>query len=441
MRSLPLLLLFFIVLANANAQTKPNIIFILTDDMGYGDIGCFNGAYKTPNIDRLASGGRKFTGYYSAAPICSPSRVGFLTGSHPANWNINSFLQTKKGNRACGQADFLDPAAPSIARTMKQQGYATGHFGKWHMGGGRDVTDAPDFDKYGFDEWSSTYESPDADPLLTATNWIWSDKDSIKRWNRTKYFVDKTLAFLQKNKGKPCFINLWPDDVHIPWVPGDDVSGRWPGNPEEEKSFIGVLTEYDRQIGRLMEGLKRLGIEKNTIVVFTSDNGPLPNFRHDRSAALRGSKLSLYEGGIRMPFIISWPGKVPANSVDTSSVITAYDLTQTFTVLAGARPDQSGAGMNVTKVFLGKQVLADRKIFWEYGRNDTAFAFPRGRDRSPVLAIREGRWKLLMNADKTGVELYDIVADRNEAKNLAGVQTVISERLQAQLAAWRKNLR
>jgi arylsulfatase A-like enzyme len=288
---------------------------------------------------------------------------------------------------------------------MKQNGYATGHFGKWHMGGGRDVTEAPNFDKYGFDEWSSTYESPDPDPLLTATNWIWSDKDSIKRWNRTKYFVDKTLAFLQKNKGKPCFINLWPDDVHTPWVPGDDVDGRWPGKPEEEKSFVGVLTEYDKQIGRLIDGLKRLGIEKNTIVVFTSDNGPLPNFRHDRSASFRGSKLSLYEGGIRMPFIISWPGKIPANSLDTSSVITAYDLTKTFAAMAGARSGQNSIGMDMTKVFMGKQTVPDRKFYWEYGRNDTAFAFPKGKDRSPTLAMREGRWKLLMNADNSGVEL------------------------------------
>lgn len=440
-----LILLFALsVIANANAQTKPNIIFILTDDMGFGDIGCFNGTYKTPNIDRMAEEGRKFTGYYSAAPICSPSRVGFLTGTHPANWKITSFLQTKKGNRACGQADFLDPSAPSIAKTMKDLGYATGHFGKWHMGGGRDVTEAPNFDKYGFDEWNSTYESPAPDPLLTATNWIWSDKDSIKRWNRTKYFVDKTLAFLEKNKGKPCFINLWPDDVHTPWVPGDDVNGRWPGNPEEEKSFIGVLTEYDKQIGRLFEGLKKLGIDKNTIVVFTSDNGPLPNFRHDRSAALRGTKLSLYEGGIRMPFIVRWPGTIPAKTVDTVSVITAYDLTKTFAALgSGQRSTKistQNSATDITSVLLGKSIITERKIFWEYGRNDTAYAFPKGRDKSPVLAVREGKWKLLMNADKSGMELYDINSDKNETSNVITANPAIAEKLSRELAEWRQSL-
>ena len=141
-----------------------------------------------------------------------------------------------------------------------------------------------------------------------------------------------------------------------------------------------------------------------------------------------------------MPFIVSWPGKIPANSLDTTSVITAYDLTKTFAGLAGAKPDQTGAGMDVLNVFLGKQKATDRKIFWEYGRNDTAFAYPKGKDRSPTLAIREGRWKLLMNADKSGAELYDIVADRNEVSNVAGANPAVAERLVAELAAWRKKL-
>ena len=144
----------------AQAQ-KPNIILILTDDMGYGDIGCFGGNFApTPNLDKMASEGIRFTKYYSAAPICSPSRVGILTGMAPASWNITSFLHEKAANRQCEQADFLSSSAPSIARTLKTSGYATDHFGKWHMGGGRDVTEAPGFKAYGFDEHSSTMGKP-----------------------------------------------------------------------------------------------------------------------------------------------------------------------------------------------------------------------------------------------------------------------------------------
>ena len=126
------------------ADSRPNIIFLLTDDMGYGDVGCYGGEFvPTPNIDRLAKEGTKFTQFYVASPVCSPSRTGCLTGMYPARWRITNFLQTREGNRASEQADFLDPKAPSIARTFKAAGYATGHFGKWHMGGGRDVTNAP----------------------------------------------------------------------------------------------------------------------------------------------------------------------------------------------------------------------------------------------------------------------------------------------------------
>ena len=174
--------------------------------MGYSDIGCFGGKFApTPNLDRLAQEGIRFTQYYSVSPICSPSRAGLTTGMFPARWNITSFLQTRAGNRGCEQADFLDPRAPSLARTLKAAGYATGHFGKWHMGGGRDVTNAPPFAAYGFDEHAGTWESPQPHPDITSTNWIWCPNDKVKRWDRTAFFVDKTLDFLRRHKGQPCY--------------------------------------------------------------------------------------------------------------------------------------------------------------------------------------------------------------------------------------------
>ena len=434
-----LLLLFF---ANFCKAQKPNIIFILTDDMGIGDIGCFNGTYKTPNIDRLAAEGRKFKQYYSASPICSPSRVGFLTGMHPAKWNITSFLQKKVDNKLCEQADYLTPSAPSIARFFKAAGYVTAHFGKWHMGGGRDVDDAPSIKKYGFDEWSSTWESPNPDSLLTATDWIWSDKDSVKRWNRTRYWVDKTLSFLRQNRGKPCYINLWPDDVHTPWVPGDDSIGAYPGKPEEEKSFVQVLTEYDKQIGRLLDGLKSLGLDNNTIVVFTSDNGPLPNFRHDRSAGLRGTKLSLYEGGTRMPFLIRWPQKIKAGTTDSTAVLSAMDLLPSFCKMAGVplSKNYSGDGEDRSAVLLGKPSIRIKEIYWEYGRTETSFRYPGGKDRSPSLAMRQGSWKLLMNADGSKKELYDLAKDKKEEKNVVSENAAVVNAMSEKLAEWWKAL-
>ncbi len=440
------LLVFTALIYNLSfAQQKPNVIIILTDDMGYSDIGCFGGNFvPTPNIDRMAKMGTKFTQYYSAAPICSPSRTSLLTGMYPARWNFTTFLAFTKDNRAAEQANYLNPNAPSIAQMFKQAGYKTGHFGKWHMGGGRDVNNAPGFEKYGFDEHISTYESPDPDPLITATDWIWSDKDSIKRWDRTKYFVDKTLAFMKAHKGEPCYVNLWPDDVHTPWVPntGEAYTGKFPLNPKEEKAFKLVLKEYDKQIGRLLDGLKEMGLDKNTIVIFTSDNGPLPSFRGSREAGLRGSKLSLYEGGIRMPFIIDWPGHIPANSVDSVSVINSTDLLPSLLSMANVKLPENykGDGEDRSLVFKGKPSERKKDMFWEYGRNETAFNFPPGRDKSPNLAIRSENWKLLLDYGKDNVELYNLATDQYENKNVAKENPEIVKRLKSELLKWRENL-
>jgi arylsulfatase A-like enzyme len=413
---------------------KPNIIFILTDDMGYGDVSCYNGIYKTPNIDKMAAEGIRFTNYYAASPVCSPSRTGFITGMAPAKWNITNYLSDKKHNKTCEQKDFLDSSANTIAKILKENGYTTAHFGKWHMGGGRDVINAPSIKEYGFDEWSSTWESPNPDPLLTASDWIWSDKDSIKRWNRTAYFVDKTIAFLEKNKAKPCYINLWPDDVHTPWVPGGDYVKEEGGL---EKNFIPVLNEYDVQIGRLLKYLKETGLDKNTIVVFTSDNGPAPNFRHDRSAGMRGAKVSLYEAGIRMPFIVWGYSKIPVGKIDSSSVIVATDLLPSFCNLTGIKNKINGDGEDRSAVMLGKALPRKKEIYWEYGRNDISFNYPKEKsDRSPALAIREGNWKLLMNKDGSNMELYDIVKDKNEITNVTAVNKSVVDRLSVKLLKW-----
>jgi len=439
-------LLALLLAQAATAQgpdSRPNIILILTDDMGFGDIGCYGGKFApTPNLDRMAAEGTRFTQYYSASPICSPSRTGILTGMYPARHRITSYLQTRKGNAACGQADFLDPQAPSIARTLKDAGYATGHFGKWHMGGGRDVTNAPPFSAYGFDEHASTYESPEPHPDLTATNWIWSAHDKVKRWDRTTFFVDKTLDFLRRNQGqKPCFVNLWPDDVHTPWVPSDERLAEYPSGPEQQRKFRAVLDEYDRALGRLFAGLKEQKLDTNTLVIFTSDNGAMPTFQGRRSAPFRGSKLCLYEGGIRMPFIVRWPGLVPAGRVDEQSVLSAVDLFPSLCAIAKVPlpKDVAFDGEDLSPALLGKAASRRAPLFWEYGRNAVSFAYPQGKDRSPNVAVRDGKWKLLINADGSGAELYDLTKDIAEANNLIEQETSVTKRLSHAALDWRKS--
>lgn len=428
--------------------SQPNIIFILTDDFGWGDLGCYGGKLvPTPNLDRMAHEGIRFTQFYVASPICSPSRVGATTGMFPARWRITSYLQTRKGNAACEQVDFLDPAAPSLARLLRAAGYATAHFGKWHMGGGRDVTNAPSIARYGFDEWASTWESPDPYPDLTATNWVWSAHDKVKRWDRTAFFVDKTLDFLRRHSNQPCYINLWPDDTHTPFVPRPDLAEKYGATKgrDTEAHFKAVLEEYDRQIGRLLDGLRQLGLARNTLVLFTGDNGPLPTYQHRRTGGLRGSKLSLYEGGIRQPLIVWWPGHAPAGRVNPHTVLSALDLLPSLCRLAGATvPGEVRAqldGEDLSEAFTGGSPLRTRLLFWEYGRNTNAFAFPRElRDRSPNVAVREGRWKLLVNADGSSAELYDLEADPQETTNQAAAQPELTRRLTAAALTWRRSL-
>ncbi len=416
---------------------KPNIIVIYTDDMGIGDVSFTGGkVIKTPNIDRLAASGKIFTQYYSAAPVCSPSRVALTTGMYPIRWNINTFLNTKKSNKNYEQSDYLDAKAPTIAKAMKSAGYQTAHFGKWHMGGGRDVKNAPSITKYGFDESVSTYESPNPDPAITSTDWIWAPGDSIKRWHRTEYFVDKTLSFLNKHKNEPCFINLWPDDVHTPWVPyesSESIKNDW----FTLENLRPVLAEYDKQIGRLVDEIRKMGLESNTLIVFSSDNGPSPGFSRLRANMKRGVKNSLYEGGINMPFFVLWPGKIQSGTIDSLSVIGAIDLLPTLCKIAGTKipadfkinGEDAGSALFTNKPFHRKNDL-----FWEYGRNKF-YNYPDGEDRSLQLCVRHKNLKLLTTPDGSKAELYDLAKDPNESHDLSVVQPKTTKKLKQQAMA------
>jgi arylsulfatase A-like enzyme len=447
MRYLLLMLAFVALVERAEGVERPNIIILLMDDFGWGDPSCYgNTMVKTPNMDRLAQEGIRFTQGYVAAPICSPSRCGIITGQFPARWKITSFLQTKAGNKACEMADYLDPKAPSLPRLLKESGYATAHIGKWHLGGGRDVTDAPKFRDYGYDLGLGTYESPEpAAPLgLKTTPWGPQDKlepQQVPRHERTKWMVDQTLDFLKKNKEKPCFVNLWLDDTHTPFVPSEEQmkAVKTAGEGEPKTKYKAVLADADKQIGRLVADLKGT----NTLVLFLGDNGASQPFARERVAGLRGQKLSLYEGGIRVPFIAWWPGVVKAGVVNEKTVIASIDFVPTLAKIAEAKlpKDYAPDGEDMSALFKGETPVRTKPLFWEYGRNATAFAYPKDtQHHSPNLAVRDGNWKLLVNADGKGAELYDVETDRKEEKNLANTKPEITKRLTEAVLRWRKSL-
>ena len=411
--------------------------------MGFGDLSCTgNTDVETQHIDRLAREGSLFKQFYVASPICSPSRVAFTTGQYPARHLINSFLAGRKRNQERGMRDFLDPAAPAIARAFLTGGYVTAHFGKWHMGGGRDVDDAPQPSAYGFDEHFVNAEGmgPRVDRKI----------DPKYTWTRT--YVDKSIDFIDRNKREPFYLQLWLNDVHDRHVPSDAFLKRHERHADRPFThrFYAVLDEMDEQLGRLVDHVESLGLGEKTLFVLTSDNGPTawrhyyrkgPNVAPGSTAGFRGRKWSLYEGGIRMPLIVRWKGTIPAGRVDDSSILAAVDFFPTLSRLAKVTPPRvEFDGIDAGLVFLGQPLQRETPLFWEYGR-DKSYLKPGGVvDRSPNCAIREGRWKLLINADGSGLELYDFDQATDEAQNVAAQHPVTAKRLAKRLLDWRTSL-
>lgn len=437
------------------ADSPPNIVVVFIDDMGWTDVSSFGGtAVETENIDQLAAEGLRFTNFYVNAPICSPSRVALSTGQYPQRWRIGSFLARRRVNQNRGMANWLDPAAPMLARNLQQAGYATGHFGKWHMGGQRDVGEAPLITEYGFDASLTNFEGlgPRILPLCDAYDGTpprrhdlgsadlgrgpirWVDRSQV-----TVEFVDASIDFIQQStaNGKPFYINLWPDDVHSPFFP-----------PEARRSDEGkralynaVLETMDEQLGVLFDHIRQdAALRDNTLVVFASDNGPEAGA--GVSTPLRGTKGSLYEGGIRSPLIVWGPGLMAQQSrgkTNDSAVLSAIDVNASLYKIAGVTPPENAQldGELVVDTLLGRETQGRTEpIFW---RRPPDRPGPRN-NRFPDLAVRSGKWKLLMQTDGSGQQLYDLSQDAAEQHNLADQFPEVAMRLAAQVSDWNAEL-
>lgn len=439
------------LLAALAPPPRPNIVFIFLDDLGFGDFGVTgNRDVPTPNIDRLAQQGTLFHQFYVASPICSPSRAGVLTGQFPARHRIHSFLASRRSNRELGMADWLDPAAPSVARAFQQAGYVTGHFGKWHLGGGRDVGDAPLPQAYGFDESITSFEGL-GDRLLIENDNLSKESAKLGRgkieWlpkhKLTERYIDHLLDFVKRHPARPFYAHLWPCDVHDNHVPRADLLAkydRFQANPYAQR-FYAVLDELDRQLGRLLEGLPA-----NTIVVLTGDNGPTAWPRYYKegyeppgsTGGLRGRKWSLYEGGIRQPLIVRWPGRVPAGRVDRETVLGAVDLFPTLCSLASLPKPAASDGEDLSAAWRGRRHQRKKPMFWEYGRDERYLKPGREDDQSPNLAMRDGRWKYLVNADGSREELYDLASSDRERESVCQKHPAVARRMRATVLEWRK---
>jgi len=436
------------------AAERPNIVLVLIDDMGWGDFSCFgNTAAKTPNFDRIASEGIRFEQFYVNSPICSPSRTAISTGQYPQRWRIGSYLDNRAKNKARGIAQWLDPKAPMLARALKRAGYATGHFGKWHMGGQRDVDDAPPITAYGFDESLTNFEGmgPKLLPLTLKPGdgekpgRIWADAERLgpftwmQRSEITSGFIDAALVFIDnaQRANKPFYINVWPDDVHSPYWPPVD---KWADN--KRGLYLSVLQEADRQFAKLFDKIRSSPmLRDNTLILICSDNGPESGA--GSAGPFRGGKGMLYEGGVRSPLVVWGPGLVEpqkAGTVNRTSVLAAIDLVPTLLEVAGVKPPNGVAydGVALKDTLLGRSGRSrDKPLFFRRPPDRGAFA---GEADLPDLAVRDGKWKLLCEYDGSKPQLYDLEADCGEKTNLAVQEAGTVARLVRAAVDWHGTL-
>lgn len=436
-----------------SAAERPNVVTIFIDDMGWSDLSCFNGhAAETPNIDQLAQEGLRFTNFYVNSPICSPSRVALSTGQYPQRWQISSYLAARRLNQKRGMAQWLDLKAPMISRQLQQSGYATGHFGKWHMGGQRDVGEAPLITEYGFDKSLTNFEGlgPRVLPLKDAYDGRPPQKHDLGsaslgrgpiRWQDrsvvTAEFVSDALTFIEQSQRqqKPFFVNVWPDDVHSPFFPPKQLRDRT--DKSKRALYYAVLEEMDRQLGRLFDHIRSdPQLRQNTLILVMSDNG------HEEGAGssdpLRGAKTWLYEGGVRSPLIVWGPGLVEQDAVGStndSSVLCALDVNRSLYTLTRTPmpPDADSDGEDLASTLLGRRDQSrTAPIFW---RRPPDRPGTRQND-NPDLAVRHKQWKYYVNYDGSHAQLFNLETDISEARNVAGENPEVSARLHNQLVEW-----
>lgn len=456
MKSVLLLLagLAFLAPARGQAPGKPNILFILIDDMGWADVGC-NGStfHETPNIDRLAREGVRFTNGYAACPVCSPTRASILTGRYPVRYRLTDWLKGKRSPAdspllTALYADQLPLEETTIAEALKPAGYATAHVGKWHLGG-------PEYypEKQGFDvnvggthagspaSYFWPYERAQAKIPLTGGR----EGEYL-----TDRLTDEAIRIMEGHREQPFFLYLAHYGVHIPIQPRPDKLAKYeaklkahppaPGT-QDNPHYAAMVESVDDSVGRLMEALRRLRLDERTIVVFTSDNGGLsvkegPFTPATVNTPFREGKGYLHEGGIRVPLIVRWPGVTRSGAVSRTPVVST-DFFPTFCRAAGldpARVMSAGPldGVNLEPVLRDPEASVPRQaIYWHYPH----FANQGGR---PGGVIRMGDWKLIEFFEHGTLELYNLREDPSETTNLAERMPDRTRDLYERLARWRK---
>jgi arylsulfatase A-like enzyme len=426
---------------SAQGAKRPNFVFIFADDLGWGDLGCYgNRQIKTPNLDRIAKEGILFTQFYVNGSVCSPSRAAFMTSQFPARLGIHGHFASHQQNKARAMPNWLDPKVHTVTGLLREAGYVTGHFGKWHLGSG---AGAPSPGEYGIDEHVTE---------VSAGLRLEGHDDPYFRAKSTAQIVDRTIKFIEKNRDKPFYVNVWTLVPHAPLHPTEEQMEPYKGYAPRRVPYRGVkqiyyasVSDLDQQVGRLVKKIDELGLADNTVIAFSSDNGPedfdITEAVHSgigSAGPFRGRKRSIYEGGVRMPFIVRWSGHAPVGKVDNASIVAGVDWLPTVCKLADVRlpEDLNADGEDMSAALLGKGKQRTKPLMWQWRFR----IFGHVTNKSPMLAIRQGKWKLLMNPDRSRIELYDIPNDPTELDNLADQHPDVVKWLSETLLKWQAAL-
>ena len=419
---------------------RPNIIFIMADDLGYADLGCYGQKkIKTPNIDRLAAEGTRFTQCYAGSTVCAPSRSVLMTGQHTGHTRVRGNFGKAGGVLVTGSGNPqrripLEPEDITVAEVLKQAGYAAGITGKWGLGE-PDSTGLPS--RQGFDEWFGYLNQRAAHSYYPPYLWhneekiiLEGNQDGQKKQYSHNLVTDFALKYIRGHSSKPFFLYLPYTIPHAKYeIPSTDPYTDKPWS-KDAKVHAAMITRMDRDIGRIMELLKQLKIDDSTIVFFCSDNGAAQRWEgtFDSSGQLRGKKSTMYEGGLRTPMIVRFPGKVGAAKLNTTAVWYFADVLPTLADIAGAKPPLGIDGISILPTLLGKkQNTADRFLYWE---------FPSGGFKQ---AVRWRNYKAVRLAPDKPLELYDLEKDLAEQNNIAETHPDVVAKIQAYLKTARSD--
>jgi arylsulfatase A-like enzyme len=448
---------------SGSAATQPNILFFLADDLGQRDLGCYGSTfYQTPNLDRLALDGMRFTDAYAACPVCSPTRASLMTGQWPQRTGITDYIgapnrpeQWKRNTKSLPApfADRLPLDAPTLAKALKAAGYATFFAGKWHLGpeGFWPENQGFDINMGGHDRGGpyggNKYFSPYGNPRLS---------DGPDGEHLPDRLATETVKFIEANRNQPFFAFLSFYSVHTPLMAREDLrkqyeekrarlglEEKWGREHErdvrlvqEHAVYAGMVEAMDLAVGKVLNSLAELGLADNTLVIFTSDNGGLSTSEGwpTSNLPLRAGKGWLYEGGIREPLLVRWPGVVRPRSV-ADTPVSSPDFFPTLLAAAGAKPQPGQVldGASLLPVFKGER-LPERPLFWHYPHYGN-------QGGAPGAAVRRGNWKLVEWQEDGRAELFNLAADIGEQNNLAAEHPVLLSQLREELRAWQEQVR